>query len=70
MARSGWRYQFRPELLALDRDDGIAMRPLRRLMSRLDEDLNPTEEMLAGGEEEEAPARGATTRAVRTSPRS
>lgn len=28
-----------------------AMRPLRRLMSRLDEDLNPTADMCAGGEE-------------------
>lgn len=34
LARSGWRYQFRPELLALDRDDGIALRPLRRWISR------------------------------------
>mmetsp|Transcript_41395 Transcript_41395/g.66362 ORF Transcript_41395/g.66362 Transcript_41395/m.66362 type:complete len:110 (+) Transcript_41395:48-377(+) len=29
-----------------------AMRPLRRLMARLDQDLNPTAAMLAGGEEE------------------
>ena len=34
LARSGWRYQFRPELLALDCDDGIALRPLRRWISR------------------------------------
>ena len=34
LARSGWRYQFRPELIALDRDDGIALRPLRRWISR------------------------------------
>ncbi|MCP9804996.1 glycosyltransferase family 2 protein [Cyanobium sp. T1B-Tous] len=34
LARSGWRYEFRPELIALDRDDGIALRPLRRWISR------------------------------------
>jgi hypothetical protein len=34
LARCGWRYEFRPELIALDRDDGIALRPLRRWISR------------------------------------
>ena len=34
LARSGWRYQFRPELIALDCDDSIALRPLRRWISR------------------------------------
>ncbi|MDA1247459.1 MAG: glycosyltransferase family 2 protein, partial [Cyanobacteria bacterium] len=26
LARRGWRYQFRPELIAIDRDDGITLR--------------------------------------------
>lgn len=34
LARSGWGYQFRPELIALDRDDSIGLRPLRRWISR------------------------------------
>jgi hypothetical protein len=34
LACSGWRYQFRPELIALDRDDSIGLRPLRRWISR------------------------------------
>ena len=34
LARCGWRYEFRPELIALDRDDGIALRPLRCWISR------------------------------------
>ena len=34
LTRSGWRYQFRPELIVLDRDDGIAFRPLRRWITR------------------------------------
>ena len=34
LARSGWRYQFRPELIAIDRSDSIGLRPLRRWISR------------------------------------
>ena len=34
LARSGWSYQFRPELLALAGDDDVALRPLRRWISR------------------------------------
>ena len=32
--RCGWRYEFRPELIAFGRDDGIALRPMRRWGSR------------------------------------
>ena len=34
LARCGWRYEFRPELIALDRDDSIALAPLRSWISR------------------------------------
>ena len=34
LARCGWRYEFRPELITLDRDDSIALRPLGRWISR------------------------------------
>jgi len=34
LARSGWHYQFRPELLVLAEDDAVALRPLRRWISR------------------------------------
>ena len=34
LAGSGWRYEFRPELLALDQDDGIALATLTRWISR------------------------------------
>lgn len=34
LARAGWRYQFRPELLALADDDSVALRPLRRWITR------------------------------------
>lgn len=34
LGRCGWRYEFRPELITLDRDDGIALRPLGRWISR------------------------------------
>jgi hypothetical protein len=34
LRRSGWRFRFGPELIALDRDDSIALRPLIRWISR------------------------------------
>ncbi|MCP9807969.1 glycosyltransferase family 2 protein [Cyanobium sp. HWJ4-Hawea] len=34
LARCGWRHQFRPELIALDRDDQISLAPLVRWISR------------------------------------
>lgn len=34
LARIGWRHQFRPELIAVDPDDGIALRPLTAWISR------------------------------------
>lgn len=34
LRRCGWRFRFGPELIALDRDDSIALRPLIRWISR------------------------------------